>query len=365
MNTEFQSAFQNHLLSWYRVHKRKLPWRESQDPYRIWVAEVMLQQTRIDQALPYFERFTAAFPDVFALAGASLSQVLKTWEGMGYYARARNMHRAAQLVVEKYSGQIPDTMEEISELPGIGPYTAAAVLSIAYNRDYAVLDGNVTRVLCRVFRIEEDSPSSAVKKELLRISKELLRKGEAADFNQAMMELGALICTPKAPQCPSCPLRALCRAQELEDPSSLPVKPPKKPKPHYEIGAGIIWRDSRILIAQRPLEGLLGGLWEFPGGKREPGETLEECVRREIREELDIEVAVDRPFLTVKHAYTHFRITLHAFHCTYLSGEPKPLECADWRWVHPEALEEYAFPRADRKLLETLLGKDAPPTQVV
>jgi len=345
------------LLRWYRGHRRTLPWRESRDPYRIWISEVILQQTRIDQGLPYFERFLAAYPDVETLAAASLDEVLKVWEGLGYYARARNLHRAARAIVEHHDGRVPDTMEEISKLPGVGPYTAAAVLSIAYDRDHPVVDGNVIRVLCRLFEIREDPRNTATKRELLRIAERLLPEGEASDFNQAIMELGSLVCTPRNPRCPECPVNAFCRAYGLEDPSILPVKTPKPRRPHYDVTAGIIrGEDGRILLAQRPASGLLGGLWEFPGGKQESGESLEECLKRELREELRIEVRVDERLASVNHAYSHFAITLHGFACTHLSGEPQAIGCADWRWIRPAELENFALPRADRKLLDALLG---------
>lgn len=358
MDEAFRVPFQDRLLEWYRAHRRGLPWREKRDPYWVWISELMLQQTRVEQMLPYFERFMQVFPDVETLARAPMDQVLKVWEGMGYYARARNMHRAAQRMVQAYGGRIPDTMEEILKLPGIGPYTAAAVLSIAYDKDYAVLDGNVMRVLCRVFYVEEDPKRNAVRKELLEVAGHLLPPGQAAMFNQAMMELGSLVCTPKAPKCPICPTRELCMARHAGNPERLPAKTRRKPKPHYDVSAGIIWGDGQILITQRRPEGLLGGLWEFPGGKQEPGESMEACLQREVQEELGIDLRVDRFFMRVKHAYSHFRVTLHVFQCTYLEGKPRAIECADWRWVYPQELDQYAFPRADRRVLEKLLGKE-------
>ncbi len=353
-----RSAFQERLLSWYHKHKRVMPWRENCTPYRVWISELMLQQTRVDQVIPYFERFMAAFPDVRALAQASLDQVLKCWEGMGYYARARNMHRAAQQIVEAFGGRIPAATKCLSELPGIGPYTAAAISSIAFGGDVAVLDGNVMRVLCRLFDIREVPTRSAIKKDLWEIAQALVPSGEAAAFNQAMMELGALVCTPKAPKCALCPVEEFCQGRQSGDPETLPKKAPRKIKPHYDVSAGIIWRDGRILIAQRRPEGLLGGLWEFPGGKKESGETLEACLAREIREELDIEIAVEQFFMRIKHAYSHFRITLHTFHCSYIEGAPKALECAAFKWVEPEELSVCAFPRADQKVLQALVSSE-------
>ena len=351
--------FRTRLLDWYRDNKRDLVWRDSDNPYHIWVAEIMLQQTRVDQMGGYFERFIKTFPTVRDLAAASEDQVLKVWEGLGYYARARNLHKAAKQLVELRGGRLPDTRAELEQLPGIGSYTAAAVSSIAFDRDHPVLDGNVARVLCRVLRLEEDPRKASTKTRLISAGEKLLAPGQAGDFNQAMMELGARVCTPMQPQCTGCPLHTLCRAYaELEDPTALPVKAPKKERPHYQVAAGLIWRKGKLLIAQRPSEGLLGGLWEFPGGKQESGESLEECLVREIREELGIAIAVEEYLTCVDHGYSHFSITLHAFKAQYVSGTPQAIECAAWRWVGPDQLSSYAFPRADRRIIE-YLGQNA------
>ena len=225
--------FRVRLLDWYAHNKRDLPWRDSGNPYHVWISEIMLQQTRVDQMQPFFERFTAAFPTVEALAAASLEEVLKAWEGLGYYARARNLHRAAKHVVKVRGGRLPDRSEELMALPGIGPYTAAAVSSIAFDRDHPVLDGNVTRVLCRLLRLEGDPRKTAVKAELIAAGERLLARGRAGDFNQAMMELGARVCTPTSPACGECAVVEMCRAHaELEDPAQLPTKVPKPARPH-------------------------------------------------------------------------------------------------------------------------------------
>ena len=347
------STFRARLLAWYRQNKRQTSWRDSGNPYHVWVSEVMLQQTRVDQMAPYFERFIRAFPTLQALAAASEDQVLKAWEGLGYYARARNMHKAAKRMAFELGGRIPDTYQELIELPGVGQYTAAAVSSIAFDRDHPVLDGNVTRVLCRLLRIEEEPTRAQVKAQLIAAGETLLARGEAGDFNQAMMELGSRVCTPQSPSCPTCPVGDWCRAKaELDDPASLPRKAPKKQKPHYQVAAGLIRKGDELLIAQRPVEGMLGGLWEFPGGKQEPGETLPECLVREIREELGIEIEVDERLTSVDHAYSHFSITLHAFAARYVCGTPQALGCAAWRWIAPEALDDFALPRADRRIVE-------------
>jgi A/G-specific adenine glycosylase len=349
------ARFRALLLAWYRIHRRQLRWRESRDPYRIWVSEIMLQQTRVDQMEGYFLRFLERFPTLADLAAATEDEVLRVWEGLGYYSRARNLHRAAQRIVTEYGGRLPETRDDLLALPGIGPYTAAALCSIAFDQDHPVLDGNVVRVLCRLLRLEEDPTRQGVRTQLIAAGERLLAPGEAGDFNQAMMELGARVCTPRRPLCPECPVAACCRAHaELEDPSRLPVRRARRTKPHFQVTAGLIWRGRRLLIAQRPAGGMLGGLWEFPGGKQEPGETLEECLVREIREELGIGIQVGERLVSIDHAYTHFRITLHAFAAWHREGTPRTLGCAAWRWIEPAELGEYAFPRTDRRVIEHL-----------
>lgn len=356
-------AFRKDLLSWFERVRRPMPWRETDDPYRIWVSEVMLQQTRVDQAWPYYERFTAAFPTVEALAAAPLDAVLRLWEGLGYYSRARNLHRAAQRIVEDFDGCVPDTEEAIRTLPGVGPYTAAAVLSIAYGRPLAVLDGNVIRVLTRVFSVTDDVTSSRTRRRLQHLADTLLPPDRPAAFNEAMMELGATVCTPTAPACPTCPLNDVCRAFAEGEQERYPVAKKKKPVPHHDIAVGVISDgEGRVLIAQRPENAMLGGLWEFPGGKVEPGETVADACRRELREELGVEVEVGAPIARIDHAYSHFKITLHAFHGRILGGMPVHHAAQPLRWVAVEDLGGYAFPRANRRLIEALAERERNPT---
>lgn len=350
---------QKNLLAWYRVHRRDLPWRRTRDPYAIWLSEIMLQQTQVATVIPYYERFLKEFSTVQALTNSPLDRVLKLWQGLGYYSRARNLHRAAQIVVSEYHGKFPQTTAVLNSLPGIGRYTAGAIASIAFDLDEPVLDGNVERVLCRVFRIKMSPKETATHKKLWTLARTIIPTGKACFFNQALMDLGATICTPRRPACERCPLRDICQALKNNEQNDLPIKKRRPPSPHYDVAAGIIWKNNRILIDQRKPQGLLGGLWEFPGGKREPHETLEECLIREVREELAIEIEVGEKLTVVKHAYTHFRITLHAFECRYRTGRPQAVQCADFKWVKLAELENFAFPKANEKILSVLRQKYA------
>ena len=351
------AAMVGDLRRWHQPYRREMPWRSTRDPYRIWVAEVMLHQTQVRTVIPYYGRFLAAFPTLEDLAAAPLDGVLKAWEGLGYYARARNLHAAAQQVVDRFGGQLPRTAAALLELPGVGEYTAGAILSIAFGQDYPVVDGNVSRVLCRVFNIDEAPSRGPVRRKLWWLAESLLPPGRAGDFNQAVMDLGATVCTPRSPRCGDCPLGNDCQARRLGIQAERPVRPARRAVPHYDIAVGIIWRGDEVLISKRRPEGLLGGLWEFPGGKIEAGETPPQALVREAREELGIEVGDARPFMVVHHAYTHFKVTLNVLHCRYLSGEPQCYGCAEWRWEIVPRLDAYAFPTANRKILAALWQK--------
>lgn len=315
----------------------------------------MLQQTQVQTVIPYYNRWLEAFPTADALAQAPLSRVLKQWEGLGYYSRARNLHALAKVVKKNYAGRIPHAYDELLALPGIGRYTAGAVLSIAFDQDYPVVDGNVMRVLSRHFAIRDDITETSTQKRLWDLTTRMVPKGQAGDYNQALMELGATLCVPKSPACPRCPMQKDCQARIQGIQESLPVKKKKQATPHFHIGAGVIWKKDKILISQRPMKGLLGGLWEFPGGKKETGEAIQETVRREIKEELGVDVRVGKKIAEVDHAYSHFKITLHAHHCHYLRGKPQTLGVQAWRWVSPEDLKRFAFPKANQPIIATLL----------
>jgi A/G-specific adenine glycosylase len=348
------------LLTWWDAGHADLPWRGTRDPYPIWVSEIMLQQTQITTVIPYYERWLTRFPTVQDLATASLDEVLKLWEGLGYYSRARNMHAAAQTIVEDWNGRFPNTAADLQTLKGIGRYTAGAIASIAFDEPVPVLDGNVIRVLSRLTDLPDDVTTTTAKKHLWQLAGNLVPTERPGDYNQALMELGQTVCLPQNPHCLLCPLSKHCLARQHGTQLERPVKPPRKNTPHYDVVAGIIWQngsmgtDSKFLIAQRPLDGLLGGLWEFPGGKQEEGETLPEALQREIQEELAMTIEVGDFQTRVKHAYTHFRITLNAFHATHLSGEPQHIGVNNHAWVTLADLDNYAFAVTDQKIIKSL-----------
>ncbi len=346
------------LLKWYSRCGRTLPWRNHPDPYAIWISEIMLQQTQVKTVLPYFQRWMEHFPTVESLAMADQTAVLKQWEGLGYYARARNLHRTAQIIAEEYGGQFPRSFDEVLALPGIGRTTAGGILSSAFNQSTAIVDGNVKRVLARLTAL--DRPPAKAMDRLWEISEAVLDPDNPRDFNQALMDLGATLCTAKNPACLICPWRSHCAAYNLGTQLELPMREAKAPLPHKIIGVAVIWNDQgKILIDRRPQKGLLGGLWEFPGGKLEEGETLEDCVAREVQEELAIEIEVGEKIMTLDHAYTHFKVTLNVFRCKHLTGEPQTIECDEVRWVELNELDQFPFPKANGQIIDALKAEAA------
>lgn len=346
------------LLTWYKKFGRDLPWRRSRNPYFIWISEIMLQQTQVKTVIPYYDRWLQQFPTVEKLATASQQEVLKAWQGLGYYARARNLHRSAQLIIEQHGGKFPTELAAVLALPGIGRTTAGGILSAAFNQPVAILDGNVKRVLVRLVGLQV--PPSKALKRLWQVSERLLAPEQPHDFNQALMDLGATICTPQNPACLLCPWQIHCQAHRSNIQTELPMSETRPPLPHKVIGVAVIWNEQgQILIDRRPQTGLLGGLWEFPGGKVEPGETVEACIQREIREELGIEIKVGDRLITVDHTYTHLRVTLNVHHCNHISGEPQPIECDEVQWVTLDTIDQFPFPKANTKIIDAL--RQVPP----
>ncbi len=336
------------LLTWYSEHGRDLPWRRISDPYAVWVSEIMLQQTRVDTVHPYYKRFMARFPNAAALAEASLEEVLIMWEGLGYYARARNLHRAARIIVERYDGQLPQSEQELNALPGIGRYTADALRAIAFDQNTLALEGNLRRVLTRLFDLHLDPRRPEVERELRRRGMSILPRGRASEFNQALMDLGALICTPRSPACHACPLAADCLALRNGTQEQLPFRQPKRPPPLRHAVAAVLHENDNFLITRRPEDGLLGGLWGFPGGFIEDGESNRLALIRVLKEQLGLKVDIINPLPPLGHAYTHFRVNLQPFACRARLGDLR--ERGDMRWVKAEDLNSVPMGKLDRML---------------
>jgi len=314
----------------------------------------MLQQTQVATVLPYYQQWMDSYPTIRALAQANLDQVLKSWEGLGYYSRARNLHRGAQFIMERHAGSLPAALNELMSVPGIGPYTAAAIASIAFSQVVPLVDGNVLRVFTRLERISDDITRTETRKNISSRLEQLVPEQDPGGFNQALMDLGRVICTPRNPNCGSCPIANVCKSWLAGDPEQFPVKPKKEPTPHYQVVIGLIQRGNKILIQKRPAKGLLGGLWEFPGGKIEPGESGEAALLREIQEETGLKILLGDKIGTIKHAYTHFKITLTAWYCHWEAGEAETIAASENRWITRAEIKKYAFPRANLKILDLL-----------
>ncbi len=330
------------LLAWYGKNRRDLPWRRTREPYAIWVAEVMLQQTQVTTAIPYYERFLQRFPSVRALAEADLDDVLALWQGLGYYARARNLYEAARIVLREHRGELPRKRAALSDLPGIGPYTSAAIASIAFGQDVPALDANVVRVLCRLFDYAGDPRKAAGKRELRRYADALLPRGRAGDYNQAMMELGAILCTGK-PDCTACPLSSFCEAYAKGLQAVRPAPRRRHKVPHRTFVSALVEGEGRLLVVRRVPQGLLGGLWELPGGPVREDEEPQAALRRHLREGLGLKATIGPRLGVVEHAYTHFRLTVQVYEGN-VEGDPQPRETWDSaHWLAPEDREDFGL----------------------
>ena len=345
------------LLVWYDKTKRNLPWRNTKDPYSIWVSEIMLQQTQVKTVIPYYERWIKTLPTIDKLAKAPEQKILKLWEGLGYYSRVKNLKKSAKIICKEMNGKLPKTVKDLQNLPGVGRYTAGAISSIAFGLKAPVLDGNVKRVLSRLFCINDNGETSASENRLWNKADYLLSARRPGDFNQALMELGATICIPKSPLCQQCPLRTICQAFLKNCVNKFPPSKKKVPSKKIEVSAGIIIKNKKVYIQQRAKDGLMGGLWEFPGGKREKGESPEECLKREIQEELGVTVASLNKVMTIKHTYTQFRVTLNVFNCKLEKKKIQPDSCNQWKWVSLSSLKKYPFPAANVKIVKYLAEK--------
>jgi len=351
LSQALQTRIQTQLLRWFAKRARDLPWRRTRDPYAIWVSEIMLQQTQVATVIPYFRKFLRLFPTVRRLSHADLSEVLKVWEGLGYYSRARNLHRAARLVCDQFQGKIPELLQDLLTLPGIGRSTAGAILSIAYDQEVPILDGNVKRVISRLFAISDDPAKGRTQERLWHLSESLIPKQQANPFNQALMDLGATVCMPKESLCNLCPLRDFCEAKVLGNPEEYPTRAKRKKVPHVDGVSAVVIRNGKVLLHQRPPKGFSGGLWEFPNWKMARQENLRLDLKKWIKNETHLKVTVKDQIGTFEQTYSHFKLTLKVFHCRVLEGT----KVGTARWVSNRRLGGFPMSRMHRRIAQTLL----------
>jgi A/G-specific adenine glycosylase len=350
---------QQQLLDWFQENARELPWRKTYTPYHVWISEIMLQQTQMDRVVDYFNRWISRFPDLKSIAGACEQDVLKLWEGLGYYSRARNIIKSANILVAEYCGKLPADHNQLLKLPGIGKYTAGAIMSIAFNKEYPLVDANIERVFARLFNLAQPVKDKKTSAFIWQKAGDLLPYGRAREFNQALMELGALVCIAKNPRCKICPIKTDCQAFSFDLVAKRPVLNAPAKTIFIEMATGILEQNGRILIQKRKPKGVWANLWEFPGGRLEAGETPEMALVREYLEETELAVGNLKKITTVKHSYTIYRVTLHCYFCSLMDGRLEPVlhGAQEYRWVKPEELSDFALPAGHRKLVDHLQNK--------
>ncbi|HOW36472.1 MAG TPA: A/G-specific adenine glycosylase [Candidatus Omnitrophota bacterium] len=341
--------FTQKLLFWYRRNARDLPWRRTKDPYKIWISEIMLQQTTVNAVIPYYKRWVKEFPSIQSVADAPLQKILRFWQGLGYYQRARNIHKSAKTISKNYFRRIPRDLNILKKLPGFGAYTVGAVLSIAFDYPMTIIDANIRRVVMRQLAIKGRADNSHDGKISLFL-KGVLPGEHCGDFNQALMELGALVCRNKEPLCSVCPVKGGCAAYKKGIQEIIP-QPKNRRIKEIDVSVAVIKRNNRYFIQKRPSRGLLADLWEFPGGKIIPGETQKQALERELLEELGIRVYGLRHFADVQHFYTQFRVKLHVWICGVASGIPSD---KTHRWVRPDDFSKYPMPSGSAKIVDLI-----------
>lgn len=353
INTANFEAIRSNLIGWYEEVQRKLPWRESRNPYHIWISEIMLQQTQVETVVGYYRAFIERFPTIEALAEAEEDDIYKAWEGLGYYSRAKNLHRAAVLILDRFGGKMPERYEDLLSLPGIGPYTAGAVASIAFNQPVPAVDGNVMRVFSRLFNLHSDIALPGTKKLMNEIGSGLVSKAHPASFNQGLMELGALICTPLSPKCLQCPLQHLCEARGAGCEQQLPVKRKKERQKEVVVEAALVRKENKILIVKRPVEGLLANLWAFPAVLKDDDQEDGNSICMELEASYNMKSALGEYLGEKTHIFTHIKWRLKLYGLTLL--REGALEYPEIRWVNGEELKKYALPTAFKKLLDYVM----------
>ncbi|MEG2173154.1 MAG: A/G-specific adenine glycosylase [Desulfovibrionaceae bacterium] len=350
------------LHTWFALHQRPLPWRRDYSPYAVWISEIMLQQTQMERGVSYFERWMQRFPNIAAVAAAPEEDILHQWEGLGYYSRARNLHKAARIIIDRHHGLFPSALNDIRALPGIGPYTAGAIASIAFGADTACIDANVERVIARVFDIDTPLKQEPAASRVRKLAKALLPKGQARMHNQAMMELGALVCRKKA-LCEMCPLQTMCQSHYLNITHERPVRGKSTPTTSLMVVTGILHHNNAYFMQKRLATGVWGKLWEFPGGRIEEGESPEQALVREFMEETGFAVRVKEKLGIIRHGYTTYRIKLHCFSLELQDSstpdKPTPpvlTAASEYRWLHPPDMTRLGMPAAHRKLADQVFG---------
>tara|TARA_B100000900_G_scaffold157476_1_gene133842 strand:- start:210 stop:1274 length:1065 start_codon:yes stop_codon:yes gene_type:complete len=342
------------LIYWYNNNKRPLPFRSTKDPYKIWISEIMLQQTQMKTVIPFYERWVNKLPTIGSVASTNIDTLLKLWEGLGYYRRCHNFYRASKIIIDDYKGIIPSDYESFKRLPGIGDYTAGAVLSISFGLPIPAIDSNVKRVMARLYGFKKLTKYNlAIIQKAISIT---LKNVNPSDFNQGLMELGALICTSEFPKCYECPLSKNCKAHNSGSPIHYPQKKVKRGIPHFNVVTAIIWRGDTFYIQKRSENKMLGGLWEFPGGKVKNGETLEMALLRELKEECNFNARILKKATSIKHRYSHFSITMHCYYCKE-KGD-KVVSLTNSNWIKKSQISQYSFPKANHKIFNFLKNHD-------
>ena len=353
IDMDLTAAMQKSLHAWYDENKRDLPWRQTRDPYAIWISEAMLQQTQVKTVIPYYRRFLDQFPNAACLAAAERQSVYKIWEGLGYYSRARHLHQAAGIITTQMNGCLPHDPKTLQSLPGIGPYIAAAVLSIAFNQPFAVVDGNVKRVLARLFLLE--TPANGTSHTDFQILADLLLfNTDPGRHNQAVMELGALICTPRNPRCLQCPLALYCNASRQNLTAQYPRRLKRPSLPHQHWVAGVVLKNDRILLTRRPANGLLGGLWEFPCITISPNEDPALACFDAIHNTVGLKTDHPLHITTIHHTYTHFKLRMDLYLCQFLQGRIRLKGPDAFKWIHPSHTNKLPLHKAVLKSLPAL-----------
>tara|TARA_Y100001934_G_C12385631_1_gene795462 strand:- start:10358 stop:11419 length:1062 start_codon:yes stop_codon:yes gene_type:complete len=345
-----QQKIGQNIISWYKIKRRDLPFRNTKNPYKIWISEVMLQQTQVQTVIPYYNKWVKKYPTILSIKDASEDDLLKMWEGLGFYQRCINFQNAVKIIIKKNKGRFPKKYNDFKSLPGVGEYTAGAVFSIAFNKPYPAIDTNAIRVTSRIIGIKKLTKFN--RNRIKNFLDKILLLSSPNQFNQGLMDLGAAICTPKNPKCHKCPISKFCKANFYKNPQFYPMKIKKKIKPHYIVVAGIIWRDEFFYIQKRRKDKMLGGLWEFPGGKVKKGENLFKALKREINEECGFIPIIKNKIGSIEHSYSHFSISFHCFHC--IEGKRKIKSDIFSKWITIKDINNFTFPKANHKIFSIL-----------